>query len=243
MENITSSTRILIVEDSYSFAIELEIQLQSWGYKVIGICDDGEEALIFIQQKKPDLILMDINIIGSYNGLEVGQQIKGFNIPIIYMTGLKDRTLFEKAKNTTGIGYLIKPFDMLTLKGAIEFYFKKQANNQKSEEKSKTNDIFIRKNKELIRIAPADVDWMSSGGNYCIISANNQKYILNKSMKKTISLFPVNEFIQIHKSYYVRLTAVEGLLLSDNKVRIKGQLLPLGRNYRKKLIERIKRIV
>lgn len=241
--NHLDNTRILIVEDSYSFAIELEIQLQSWGHKVVGICDNSAEALFSIQQKNPDLILMDINIIGDYNGLEIGQQIKGFDIPIIYMTGLRDKTIFEEAKNTTGISFLIKPFDMLTLKGAIDFYFKKQSNRHDQKRKNETNDIFIRKNKELIRITPSDVDWISSSGNYCIVSVNNKKYILTKSMKKTISLFPAYKFIQIHKSYYVRLTAVDGVLLSENKVRIKGQLLPLGRNYRKKLIERIKRIV
>lgn len=238
------NTRIVIIEDNFPFAIELEMHLKSWGYEVIDIQDNGEDAIAVITEENPDLILMDISIIGPYNGVDVAKKIKGLDIPIIYMTGDKSRTNYQNAKTTTGISYLVKPFDMLTLKGVIEFYFKRQAEPQEKphQSPSNSNELFVRKNKELVKIASDSVDWISSTGNYCIISADGKKYIVRKSMKNTMSLLPKGDFVKIHKSYSIRIKSVSGIFLSENKVRVGEDMLPLGRNYRKKIVDLIKHI-
>lgn len=236
--------RAFIVEDNLPFAIELEMHLKSWGYQVVGACDNGEEALVLIKQELPNLILMDIGIIGLYSGIEVAKKIAALNIPIIYMTGEKDNKKFHDAKSTTGISYLIKPFDMLTLKGVIEFYFERQFKPLPTEEnmRSFTNELFVRKNKELVKIDYSTIDSINSSGNYCIISSGRKRYIIRKSMKQTLDLLPEGKFIKIHKSYCIKIEAISGIFLSENKVRVGDELLPLGRKYKKQLLEMIKYI-
>lgn len=233
---------ILIVEDNLSFAIDLEMQLRTWRYEVLAICERGEEALDIIRQTPPDLILMDISLDGELSGLDIAKAIKNLNIPIIYMTGMKNKEHFQTAKNTTAISYLIKPFDMLTLKGTIDLYFKRQKEPLRTKESRPpaSKDLFVKKNKELVRVEPNSIDWINSSGNYCIISTNSNRYIIKKSLKQTLNLLPKNSFIKTHKSYAVRINSITGILLSENKIKVGEDVLPLGRNYRKKLLDVIK---
>ncbi|RMG84034.1 MAG: response regulator, partial [Bacteroidetes bacterium] len=112
--------RILIVEDNLPFAINIESYLEEWGYTVTGIAENGKTALWHIVNDQPDLILMDIHINGNVSGMDIALAVKDQNIPIIFITGERDENMYESAKNTRAVSYLVKPFDMLTLKAAIE---------------------------------------------------------------------------------------------------------------------------
>jgi CheY-like chemotaxis protein len=80
--------RILIVEDEMILAMELEMRLQSMGFANIKCTSYGEEAVEFAVTFKPDVILMDIMLMGKINGIEAAQLIRQNNkIPIIYITG------------------------------------------------------------------------------------------------------------------------------------------------------------
>ncbi|RPJ52894.1 MAG: response regulator, partial [Methanobacteriota archaeon] len=73
------------------------------------------------EQVLPDLILIDIGLKGSLDGIDVGRVVKKrFNIPFIYLTGQADPATLAKAKGTSPSGYVVKPFEDKNLKVAIE---------------------------------------------------------------------------------------------------------------------------
>ena len=112
--------KILIVEDEMSIALELEMLVDELGYQLIGIIDNGEEALLAAKEKLPDLILMDIDIKGEYNGLTVAEKIKDLPIAILFITSFETQAMLQKAKSTNFVGYLTKPIRKVSIEGAIE---------------------------------------------------------------------------------------------------------------------------
>ena len=116
--------RILIVEDQKIIAVDLERTLKSRGYAIAGICDKCEDAVKLTDERKPDLILMDILLNGDKNGIETAELInKNHNIPIIYLTALTDMDTYLKAVKTEPLKYLMKPVEYDSLQRAIEDAF------------------------------------------------------------------------------------------------------------------------
>jgi PAS domain S-box-containing protein len=112
---------ILIVEDELIVAMELKSRLYDLGYSVCGIVASGEEAINRTIMQKPDIILMDINIKGAYDGIKTAEMIKADqDIPIIFITAFVDPKTLQRAKITEPYGYIIKPFEERELHTAIE---------------------------------------------------------------------------------------------------------------------------
>lgn len=103
--------KILIVEDEFIVAKNLENKIAALGYEVVGIYSEGEEALKNIPKKKPDIILMDIMLAGKLNGIDAATQIQSeFNLPVIFLTAYSSREMLEKAKLAHPFGYILKPY-------------------------------------------------------------------------------------------------------------------------------------
>jgi len=112
---------ILIVEDEAIVAKWIQKHLISVGYPVVGSVATGIEALELAGQNHPDIILLDIRLKGTMDGIEVAHTIRNrFRIPVIFMTAFADVTTIERANETDPYGYLIKPFDKKSLFSAIE---------------------------------------------------------------------------------------------------------------------------
>ena len=113
--------KILIVEDESIVALELQSRLNDLGYSVCGIVVSGPEAIKLTAEKKPDIILMDINIKGPFDGVEAAEKIKGTcDIPIVFLTAFTDSNTLERAKTAQPYGYIVKPFEERELHTTIE---------------------------------------------------------------------------------------------------------------------------
>lgn len=117
---------VLIVEDEVINAKVLQEFLESKGYKILDVVTSGEAAIEYVSRKKPDLILMDIELDGKISGIEAVEQInKNEKIPILYITSQTDRQVVKRAKETEPVGYIIKPFSPLQLEITLEMARKK----------------------------------------------------------------------------------------------------------------------
>jgi signal transduction histidine kinase len=115
------SEKILIVEDESIVALDLRYRLDNLGYHVPTIAASGEEALEKTAESTPDLVLMDIQLVGEIDGVETAAQIRDrWNIPVIYITAYADEETVNRAKVTRPLGYLVKPFDDRELHTTIE---------------------------------------------------------------------------------------------------------------------------
>ncbi|MEA2104675.1 MAG: response regulator [Candidatus Cloacimonadota bacterium] len=115
---------ILIVEDEVILSAWLKMQLEDEGYLVCGRFATGEKAIEFVKETKPDVILMDIHLVGKIDGIEAAEQIlETSNIPIIFMTGYENKQVAERAQKINPVAFLIKPVEIWDLKPVFESLF------------------------------------------------------------------------------------------------------------------------
>lgn len=116
--------KLLIVEDEFVIAHNLAQIVQNIGYGVMGTAKSAEEALKKIKSEKPDLVLLDINIIGDKDGVDLAKEInETYKIPFIYITSYADTTTINRMNSTKPLGYILKPFDERDLRVALQIGF------------------------------------------------------------------------------------------------------------------------
>jgi signal transduction histidine kinase len=116
-----SKAKILVVEDEEIVAFDIENTLKDLDYEVPAVVASKEEAIIFAAEILPDLVLMDIMLQGSLDGIEAAQEIRiRFNIPVVYLTAYADSHTLQRAKITEPFGYVLKPFEEKELQTTIE---------------------------------------------------------------------------------------------------------------------------
>ena len=125
-------SKILVVDDEAIITMQLEERLHAMGYTVAGMAASGEDAIEKARRLSPDLILMDIVMPGALNGIEAAQVIIGeLDIPVVFVTSYADDAIIEKAKQVRPYGYIVKPFNELEIKAAIEVaLFRKAAERE-----------------------------------------------------------------------------------------------------------------
>jgi two-component system, cell cycle sensor histidine kinase and response regulator CckA len=113
--------KIAIVEDEFIVALDIKNFLERSGYAISGIFSAGEDLLAVIEEKAPDLILMDIKIKGDLDGVETARLVhERYRTPVVLLTAFADDETIARAKITQPFGYIIKPFEERELKTAIE---------------------------------------------------------------------------------------------------------------------------
>ncbi|WP_072682698.1 response regulator [Arcobacter sp. LA11] len=113
-------TKILIVEDETIIALDIKNTITKLGFQVTNTVTNNIDAITSVKEEMPDIILMDINLKNSKNGIETTQDIQKIkDIPIIYLTADSDDKTITKAIETNPIGYLSKPFKREELKSTI----------------------------------------------------------------------------------------------------------------------------
>lgn len=114
-------SRIMVVEDERIVALHIRQQLEKLGYEVPAVVASGEQALRSIDRDRPDLILMDIRIDGSIDGIETASRVPPeYRIPVVYLTAYSEEATLNRARATTPHGYLLKPFSERELHATIQ---------------------------------------------------------------------------------------------------------------------------
>jgi CheY-like chemotaxis protein len=113
--------KVLIVEDESIVAYDLEVQLQSAGYQVVGSVDTGAEAVRRALSGDQDLILMDIRLKGDETGIEAARRIQARRkIPVIFISAMTDSWTMEEVGRFPDSAFIRKPFSLTDLKKAID---------------------------------------------------------------------------------------------------------------------------
>jgi PAS domain S-box-containing protein len=148
---------ILIVEDEALIAANLVHTLSSLGYAVHKPVATGEDAIRAVKARQPDLVLMDIELIGEMNGIEAAEKIRAIaDIPIVYLTAYSDDLRLKQARLTEPYGYIVKPAHSRELHATIEMALYKHGLDRKlkaSEEKYR--DIFENSVMGLFQTVPS----------------------------------------------------------------------------------------
>ncbi len=131
-------SKILVVDDEAIITMQLEERLSAMGYTISGMVATGEEAVERARSVRPDIVLMDIVMPGKMNGIEAAKIItEEMDIPVVFVTSYADDAIIEKAKNVRPYGYIVKPFNELEIKAAIEVALFRKATEQQQEKNVK----------------------------------------------------------------------------------------------------------
>jgi PAS domain S-box-containing protein len=115
------NVKILVVEDESIVAKDIQGTLTNLGYDVPYTVPSGEKAIEKTLELHPDLVLMDIRLKGSMDGIESAKQIRErFNIPVVYLTAYTDDATLKRAKITEPYAYILKPFEAKELHINVE---------------------------------------------------------------------------------------------------------------------------
>ena len=116
-----AKARILVVEDDNIVAMDTQDMLVELGYSVVAVERSGENAIERADDLNPDLVLMDIKLSGSMDGIEAAGHIRDrADIPVIYLTSYSDEAMLRRAKVSEPAGYVVKPISEGALHAAIE---------------------------------------------------------------------------------------------------------------------------
>ena len=215
------------------------------GYEVLAHAFDYDEAVAIIQDRTPDIALLDIDLRSAKDGIDLARYIReSHDFPFIFLTSLSNKQTVSEAKLTRPDGYLVKSFQIQDLYTAIEialYNFTSQKEDEKShhEEFIIQDTLFVKKNNFFIKVKQKDILWVKSDRIYLEIQTLKEKLTIRSSFTSFQSkLEPY--FFRVHKSYIVNLFQIEAI--SSLHVIIAGEKIPIGRNYREELLKRIDKV-
>jgi CheY-like chemotaxis protein len=106
------SLRILIVEDEILIALDMREMLEASGHTVVGIAESAERAVATAVRERPDLVLMDIALVGLRDGIDAAIELRArLDIPSLFITAHPDSALRQRAQAAKPLGFLAKPLD------------------------------------------------------------------------------------------------------------------------------------
>lgn len=130
-----TSAELLVVEDDYLVAQDLELTLGELGYRVVDTVDSGDAAMASAAAHQPDLVLMDIRLSGHLDGTDAARAIREqMGLPVVYLTAYSDEQTLQKARATQPYGFLLKPFQARELQSTIEVALYKHQMDRKLRE-------------------------------------------------------------------------------------------------------------
>lgn len=233
-----SKIKILAVEDDPIYAEIIRLTVEQAGYEILDLYENGEEALQAIESLKPDLLLLDVRVHGQYSGIEIAEKLN-HKVPTIFITSLRDRDIFEQAKKTLPLAFILKPFDTQMLSNTIELAVANMAGEKKEiwrDQDIKLKDsFFIKEKNSLIKVRIQDILYIKAEDKYCILHTDLRKFTIRIPLKELLAKTPDN-FIQIHRSYIIDYSRIDSISLDDFMVYIEGAPIPIGVSYKDNLL-------
>jgi DNA-binding LytR/AlgR family response regulator len=241
--------KIMIVEDELIIAQDMIDILEKMGYEVLDNAMDADETFDILSRGTPDLILLDINLSGSRDGIAIAHELnEKYGIPFIFTTSFADGATIERAKAVKPLNYLVKPFKAEQLYTAIEIAMDKlgqsnqstagDAENAIKEEGMVIKDaLFIKDKYRYTKLHLKEILWIKSDGNYLEIHTAKGKEIIRATLNNfSLKLDPAL-FFRTHKSYIINLDYLTKF--DPTLVTIVDTDIPITKQYADELVKRL----
>jgi two-component system LytT family response regulator len=256
-----SKISVIIVDDEEEAREGLKTLIgNSEDYALLEVAGNGLEAVNLINKKKPDVVLLDIQM-PEINGFDVLNNLKEPIPAIIFVTAFDQYAL--KAFEHHAVDYILKPFTNQRLFQALS-HAKSRIDQIAMNDKLKLllndyqKDKLIKENDAIIHASPNEVDlskrmviksmgkihfvelqdicWIEAYDYYIKIHVAERYYLVRKSLRSMEELLPSAEFFRIHKSSIINIRHLKELQSKNNGdycvTMINGKQLNLSRNYR-----------
>lgn len=230
-------TSIYIVEDEPIIARTIKKVLEDEGYSICGIASTGKEALYDIDELQPDLVLLDITLKGSVDGITVAQKLQQkTSIPYVFLTSLTDSETTERVKLTKPAGFISKPFTVASLRNNIEIALFKIAEEPKNEIETTVDDdaLFIKNKNEFIKLNKAEILYFEASDFYCYAHTLNRKVLISRTLKYVTAHISDACFLRVHRSYIINIKKIDAMY--DGYLTINKKTIPVSKSNKDKLL-------
>lgn len=206
----------IIIEDEYPARLRLEQMLGQHqdNIKLLGQADTGKAAIEMTKIYRPDVLLLDIHL-PDMNGFDVLQALD-YHPMVIFTTAYAEYAV--QAFEVFSVDYLVKPFDDLRFKKAIDKinqfqhlvpapdYAKMATLFFEAQRKPKQTSLAVKSGHKIILIDYEDITHLKADDKYVTVStATNKTYLCEKSMGTLEESLP-DHFIRVHRSYIINKT-------------------------------------
>jgi two-component system LytT family response regulator len=192
--------------------------------EIIGEASNGFDAIKIINEQKPDLIFLDIQM-PKLTGFEMLDLID--NPPVIIFTTAYDNYALQ-AFEANAVDYLLKPFSKERFEEALQkafVYLRDKLKQNSIQNLIKHNDETKRfinrvviKDGPKINIVPIDkIRWLEAQDDYVMIHSDEGKLLKQKTMKYFENHLDPKYFVRIHRSYIVNIDFINHLELSEKE--------------------------
>jgi DNA-binding LytR/AlgR family response regulator len=239
--------KILILESQMIIAADVSLQFSKLGYDVIGINTRSEEALKTIQNNRPDIVIMNIEMQGKADGLKIARTIlETYQIPVVFLSANTDKEIFKGVIDTKPYAFITKPFDKKGLKRGIETTLKRMAAeglwDKETQASSSINSLFIQQKDQFIKIEIDEILFIAANRNYCQLATHEKVYQLSVPLKTIEDQLPGSRFIRVHRSFLVNLHKINTLHGHGEYLIIQNHKIPISRRLRSYVLKNIRRV-
>jgi two-component system LytT family response regulator len=221
--------------------------------EIIGECADGRAAILAIEQLKPDLLFLDIQM-PEVDGFGVIKAIGPEDMPaVIFVTAYDTYAL--RAFDVHALDYLLKPYNRQRFRKAVE-----RARAHLQSERGEGLDqrlvslldylkvgqkplerLVVKSVGRVFFLRTKEIDWIEAAGNYVRIHVGGEAHLLREAMNVLEARLDPDKFLRIHRSTIVnieRIKELQPLFSGDYSVVLRdGTQLTLSRSYRENLLE------
>jgi two-component system, LytTR family, response regulator len=216
---------------------------------LIGECSKGTEAVDKIDELKPDLIFLDVQMPGM-NGFDVLDEIT--HDPFVIFTTAYDQYAI-KAFEKNAVDYLLKPIDHERFKLAVDRAIGRMntdnnvgelLRNMKTENRSSYDShIFVQKSEKLINLSVEEIEHLEASGDYTILTTKNDQFVSSSGIGKLEEILNPDIFIRVHRSTIININSLKeiekhfngGMIVKMNN----GKSFPVSRTYAKLIRKKV----
>lgn len=224
--------KCIIVDDEALAQDLLEQYVQKVPHlQLVARCSSALEAAEILRNETVDLIFLDVEM-PDLSGIDFLSTLS--NPPkVIFTTAYSEYAV--KGFELQAVDYLLKPITFPRFFLAVQRL--EDTATPVESDVSGPNKIFVKADYKIVGITISDIRYVESMQKYVKIHHGDQVTIPLMSLSKMMEILPENQFLKVHKSYIVRLSAIDQI--QGNMIHIGGETIPISKALRKSLIERI----
>jgi two-component system LytT family response regulator len=206
---------IIIDDEPLAAGIVQEFLADFPQFQVLEVCQDGFQGMKAIQQHKPELIFLDVQM-PKITGFEMLELLDG-PPAVIFTTAFDQYAL--KAFDAKAMDYLLKPFSQARFKQAIDRFLETREKENKEEASAseyhqlaeKSNRLVVRVKNDIKIIPVAEVNFFEAEDDYVTIHTSAGKYLKKMTMKTLEESLDTGKFARVHRSFIVNLNGITGI--------------------------------
>ena len=228
---------LIVDDDRMSRALMTRFCAKIDDLNVVGICQNGLEALDFLSANSVDLLFLDVEMpdLTGVELLQCSQQLP----TIVFISSKREYAVEAFAYRELVADYIPKPATLPRLLTAIERVRKKLAPTPAPETASTTakDYIFVRSDGRFVRINLGSLMYVENVGDYVLFKTEAEQYLVHATLKNIAGRLDHPDFLKVHRSYIINLSKIVDV--KDGSVVVRKKVIPVSRAHRSVLLERI----